>query len=441
MCSSDLIYMLPYKESDLGISGDLAGYMLQAMRANYAAIVPSGSFTDEALKHEYMHFLVHNRSAQQYPTWFDEGFAELLSTVQVTDSLLEYGKASDVRMSWLINGNWMSFTKLLNTRDTGQLRSDERGMFYAQAWFLMHFLNIGNGATNFGEQSRAYLNLVEAGTESSAAFSKTFAVDPNTLETKLRRYARRLKYYRGELITPFPAVATTIRTVQADEIAAELGTLSLLTGGAAAAEKYFAEALRINANNADALVGMGDVHKMTDRMASAPPYYQRALALEPDNANHHLDYGEYILDLARVEKSPEKVRALLVDARKHFFRSHALNANNPETLAMNGASYLFAGEDASKAVSSLEAAFHLLPAQSDIRKLLAQAYVATGRKDDARKQIKQLLAWSHSSGVPELEAMLSGLDASASAAADASATPSATPQSGLAEPGHQSSGP
>lgn len=32
----------------------------------------AGDESDEALKHEYVHFLMHNAGAQLYPTWFDE---------------------------------------------------------------------------------------------------------------------------------------------------------------------------------------------------------------------------------------------------------------------------------------------------------------------------------------------------------------------------------
>ena len=59
------IYMLPIKKSDFGITGSVAGYMLSGLRGNYAAMVPSGAFTDEVQKHEYVHFLVHNRGAPQ----------------------------------------------------------------------------------------------------------------------------------------------------------------------------------------------------------------------------------------------------------------------------------------------------------------------------------------------------------------------------------------
>ena len=69
-----------------------AGYFSAGMRANYAVMVEIGSFGDEMIKHEYVHFLVHNRDRTIYPMWFDEGFAELLSTMSVKGVAFEYGK-------------------------------------------------------------------------------------------------------------------------------------------------------------------------------------------------------------------------------------------------------------------------------------------------------------------------------------------------------------
>ena len=404
------IYILPSPENDFRLSGALKGYMLTRMRGNYAVMVPTGSSTADVLKHEYIHFLVHNHSAQEYPTWFDEGFAELLATVRVKGAILEYGKASPKRMSWLVNGDWMPFARLLSVRDTGQLRPDEKGMFYAQAWFLLHYLNIGGGSANFLQQSHEYLRLVELGEDSPAAFAEAFGIDPQQLEARLRKYAQRMTYHRGKLLVPLPPVATTGRAIPRAEIAAQLGTLSAQTGGAEAATKYFDAALADDPNNAQALVGLANTLERTDRQEQARNYYERAIALEPSNANHYLDFAEHLLMLASAEQSPERRRAQVLNARRQFLRSYELDPSNPETLAMNGSSYLFPGEaDAGKAVASLELAHRLLPAHPEIRLQLAKAYIAAGRTADARRQLTQLLAWSHTAFVEELQSLLSSL--------------------------------
>lgn len=403
------IVVLPRFEDELGFGRGIAGYFSPGMRDNAAVMLPSGSFSDEVLKHEYVHFLVHNRNQQMYPPWFDEGFAEVLMTLTVKDGVLTYGRPITARTSWLAQGNWISFRRVLEARSTGALRRDELGMFYAQAWFLVHYLMIGREGVSFAEQSAAFAKSVESGVPPLEAFESAFGEKPDRLRAQLEKYARRGRFYRMALKKPFPPVETKARALPADEVASALGLLVLRRGDHEAASKYFDAALAQNPANADALVGAGDVHKFTGRFAEAPPYYEKAIAAEPNEANHELDYAEYFLDLAREAKDETARAEALVEARRHFARSYKLNPDNPETLAMNGATYLFEGEQASKAVESLEVAHSLLPSQPQIRALLAEAYARADQKDKARRHLDQLLAWSHEGAVDELRARLAKL--------------------------------
>jgi hypothetical protein len=46
-------------------------------------------FSEEhVLRHEYAHFLVANEQTARYPVWFEEGWAELLSTIHVRDEVV-----------------------------------------------------------------------------------------------------------------------------------------------------------------------------------------------------------------------------------------------------------------------------------------------------------------------------------------------------------------
>jgi hypothetical protein len=96
------VYVLPYAEEKLGFKKDIKGFFQPAMRANYAAVIPaSGLELDDVLKHEYVHFLVHNRDALNYPNWFDEGFAEVFQTLTARGDRIEYGQETPLRVEWL----------------------------------------------------------------------------------------------------------------------------------------------------------------------------------------------------------------------------------------------------------------------------------------------------------------------------------------------------
>jgi thioredoxin-like negative regulator of GroEL len=81
-------------------------------------------------------------------------------------------------------------------------------------------------------------------------------------------------------------------------------------------------------------------------------------------------------------------------------RSYRLDPGIPETYAMYGKSFLAPGEDPARSLETLEHAHALLPSNTDILWLFAQAYVKLGRVDDARPLAERIVAWSHSGDRP-----------------------------------------
>ena len=409
------IYVLPYEVPELRLDGKIVGYFLPGMRANYAAVMPSPVKLDAVLKHEYMHFLVHNRDKLAYPTWFDEGFAELLSTLHVRFAALEYGNTLEQRIYSLEYESWMPFTKVLDARGTASLSHAQMPMFYAQSWLLLHYLMIGRPGTNTSAELQTFLRLRESGLASVPAFEQAFSLKVSTLQSTLRYYGSKMRYFKATLLQPYPPVQSTKHEVSPDRVAAELGTLALHHGNYAAAQHFYDYALSAKPANAMALVGMGDVLKNAKRYAEADANYQKAIALEPTNPLHQLDYAEYFLTLAQEEKIPERAHELFIEARRHLARSYALDANNPETLAENGLTYLLEKVSPDKAVQSLELAYELLPSQSEIRHLLARAYIANHELDKARPHLQALIAWAETTNAMTLQEELNGLDAVPSA--------------------------
>ena len=62
---------------------------------------------------------------------------------------------------------------------------------------------------------------------------------------------------------------------------------------------------------------------------------------------------------------------------------------------MNGSTYLFPGQSVDKALQSLMASHEMLPSQSDIKLLLATAYVKAGDRTNAIRMLRSLVAWGH----------------------------------------------
>lgn len=425
------VYVLPQAVPDLGVDGSrVGGYLSPGLRANYAVIMEVGDDSAAALKHEYVHFLLHNHGAQLYPPWFDEGTAEVLSTLTVRNGIVEYGKPLKDRIEVLTNSFWMAYPKLLSYRDTASVDRGLLWSYYAQSWLLMQYLMIGREGHSFSAEAGDFLRRSENGEPELEAFKTAFGLDPRDLEHTLRTYGRRMRYFRSQGPVTLPLVQPLIRRLPVDGIAAELGLLALIHGNFDASERYYAAALAANSNNAIALAGMGDVHWHAKRFEDAERCYAAAVAAEPRNANHELDWGEYFLHRAgAADSDPELRRSFLVEARKHFARSFAINPQNPETLDQNALTYLYDGEDPAKAVASLEAAYELLPSHAEIQANLALAYMKTGKPELARQILNRLLAWSHSGGEESIKKLIAELDANESNAEPATGRVAAEPRS------------
>ena len=408
---STTIYILPSAVRGLGFSGDIGGYFRPGMRANHAVMVGYGEISEEILKHEYTHYLSRNRDHRLYPPWLEEGLADLLSTLDVAGTSLEYGRVVAGRARTLFSASWLPYGLVLE-RKVGFGSSDDAARFYAQAWLLVHYLMIGRRDHDFARETADFLRRLEAREAPVDAFKASYGLAVDSLRPQLEEYARAMRFWRMQLTTPFPAPRFVTRAIPADEIAAQFGFLAQLVGYHRDARKYYEASLRANPANTSALVGMArDLQREPGRRwEAAQRLYERALELEPDDDEHHLDYGEFFLYQVPYERKAAARRQLLVEARRRFARAYELNPDNPETLAQNGRTYLVDGEDVMKAVESLEQAHALLPAQQDIQLLLARAYVAAGASASARELLEGMFAVSHGRQVRQIEKLLEDLD-------------------------------
>jgi FimV-like protein len=442
------LYVLPYRVEQLGLTVNVGAYLLPLMRANYAVVAPwsqplsgsttycttngipqqsertqseppvcisprlpgaSGTELDRLLKHEYVHFLMHNNGMLGYP-WFDEGYAEMLSTLTVHGNTIEYGQATEDRLSWLRYERLMSFTSLLETRNVVAFNSDNNGKFYVQSWLLLHYLINARPGRELEDDNRKYIELTDAGATPTDAFEQAYGLKVAQLDLNLTRYWKKIRLNRVTMAEPFPEVPVQVQAIGADSIAARLGLLTLLSGKTDEAKRFWDSALALNPNNVTALVGLGDLHKLAGQFDEGLPYYEKAIALEPQNANTELNFAEYFLARAAVNGAREnEVSDDLVEARKHFARSYRLDPNNPETLAMNGSTYLFPGQQIDKALQSLTTSYEMLPSQPDIKLLLATAYVKSGDRQNAIRLLRSLVTWSHGTSAKKADKLLQKL--------------------------------
>ena len=382
-------------------SSRVAGWMRSGMRNNMIALADyRGMDSTQIIRHEYIHFVLNNATTIQYPTWYNEGFAEYMGTMEVRKNQeLVIGTAQRSRVQVLNWMPWMPLRRLVAARGLGGFQVNEVEVFYAEAWALVHYLHQGReGNHNVSDEMDRYIKLVEIGKSDEEAFAEAFGMDMAEADRDLKSYlASNIKAMVFDLsVLGFDPPEPRVRLMNTHEVSAELGQIALTLGHSSDAQVYFETAIAGDPSNARAHAGLGDALKFQEHWEEAEPHFQRAVELGPGDALNYLDLAEYFHDKARQDAFEGERKALLKAARRNYVKSQKLDPKLPETYAMYGSTYFEAGEDHARAIKTIEHANNLLPSNTDILLMLARAYALNERDDEAREILGRYVAWSHS---------------------------------------------
>jgi len=351
----------------------------------------------EIILHEYVHFVVRNGRDAVYPIWYDEGFAEFLSTARLSSGdRMAIGDIPKARIPSFQYGKWLPMEQIITAKRYSDIPKSSLHMLYAESWALVHYLTLGRpeGADMPTELGR-YLLRIENGLPEAVAFEHAFGLTINEANEQIRHAIRfgswavvglpvsDLEFDRSEPIVRRPA---------RDAIAVDLGRLALRARKFGDAESYFIAAIAQNPNNSRAHAGLGDALKFQGHWDTAEPHFQRAIDIDPGDVLNLLDQAEYLHDLAESGSRPLERRDLLLEARTIYRRSLAIEPESPEALSQLGRTYLNIGDDPAKGVEFIEEAFDRLPSSSQLSQMLAWAYVATDQEDKARRVLTKFIA-------------------------------------------------
>ncbi|MCR9159635.1 MAG: hypothetical protein ACE37F_04750 [Nannocystaceae bacterium] len=212
--------------------------------------------SQDLLFHEYTHLILAN-TGNRYPTWYDEGFAEVMATMRFVGDDVHLGRVAASNVTAVAQFNrWVPLGELLR----GQLfedRSDQERLHrhYSQAWLAVHYIQFG--APRYAERVGQYVALASETGDPLAAFEPAFGVSAPAFEKELRDYLRDQKLaFRVLPADQFafpeqdfePEVLTRART------GATLAKMSLLLGNEARAVEL--QTAVINAGEPDPLEGL-----------------------------------------------------------------------------------------------------------------------------------------------------------------------------------------
>jgi hypothetical protein len=182
----------------------------------------STSWTHSVIRHEYGHALLRFMEFS-YPTWYEEGFAEMVSATEFKNSGQEFtlGHAPERAMHpGNLSYNWDTLVSDDFKPHTIESRQQASSAYF-QAWLLTHYTTLGDNGKN-AQKLQLYFTFLKNGQTSESAFQHAFGKSASELwKSELKSYTKRIPNYvmrfnPGMLDTNFTrtaALATEIEPI------------------------------------------------------------------------------------------------------------------------------------------------------------------------------------------------------------------------------------
>jgi len=340
---------------------------------------------DDYVLHEYVHHMMyqmmHRNSADAYPAWMVEGFAEYYAAAGIEDDEVLIGGFNRGRLGVLAYGSWIPLRDLL-TKPYRDTRGASRDSYYPVAWLLTHWFL---GSQERRPQLAAYLRDVATGTPSVEAMEKATGMTPEQLQQELRRYLSSSvpqRRYTGQ--DPNVEMTVTVLPPSANDL---LLINQRLRVSAPENERagVVAEVRRRAARHPDdplALLAIGHAELHFGDPDAGEASLTRLLELQPDHVEALQLMATRYFRLS-VDRAEERL-ALIARGRTFLARAYQADPGHYYTLLLLGQSREGAANYPTE--NDLETwlqAFQLAPQLPASRLGLASALMRAGRNDEA----------------------------------------------------------
>jgi tetratricopeptide (TPR) repeat protein len=354
--------------------------------------------------HEYMHLIVRH-SGLRLPTWLNEGWAEVYSTLKPVPDGVAVGDLVDVRMKTLETGQWLDIGTLTTTDRQSDLYRGKGpvAMFYAESWALAHMLFLAPDYTdNFPKFLMAIHRGRNFGESCQAAFGKTSA----EVYADLRKYFDRKKMYGKVFAAQLgkKSALPDISKVDQFDLRLVLADLLAATGHRLEAKETYAELSRAEPDRYEVPESLGYLAFIEKDLPEARREFERAFASgDPD--------PRMCLQLAVLQESSGQPTATIMASLGRALQS---KPDYADAILQLGLVRIAAGEYQS-GVATLMKVGQIRPQQAaPVYSALAYGYLRLGDLARARKDAETAKQYAGDADqAKRLAAMLALIDARA----------------------------
>jgi len=278
---------------------------------DYIVMGRTGTEAARTAVHEYVH-LVARHAGLRFPTWLNEGIADLYSTLRMQGDKALVGDLIPGRLQGLFTEKWIPLPELLSATQASPFYNEKNraGGFYAESWALVHMLSL---SPEYSPKFSEFLKTVHGGMDSAAALEKVYGKTVPAVEKDLNAYFRGNQFF-GRLYPvklasskeKFPAMPAP-----SFDIKLALTDLTNRTGREADTRKALQDLTREDPKRPEPWVGLGYLAWRGNQNDEAVEAFGKAYALGDRSPKLLWDFGR----LAGRDR-PEDAISALTDLQK-----------------------------------------------------------------------------------------------------------------------------
>jgi tetratricopeptide (TPR) repeat protein len=345
--------------------------------------------------HEYAHQLLNGSLAAVVDPWFEEGFAEYFSSIEVDGKEARVGKIPEYEYEVLQHDGIMKISDLFRVRQNSSTYNesgDHRTVFYAESGMLVHYLYDNNLLPKLS----IYFTLkIDKGLPVEDAIQQSFGMSVAQFDKTLRNYATSGRYKYYAIPTPANIVSKDYKlrplsSADSSAVIADVHLHSLDYHKQALAE--FQEILKVEPNHAAACRGLGYAYLQQGDFKQAGEYFERAAKADSKDARVHY-YSALLKTREGSFANKSEVEAMI----KELEIAISLDPDFADAYSVRAFARSRAG-DAAGGLVDMQKAVSLNPRNENYRFNLAQMYMSNEQPDQATAILQML----QKSGNPEV---------------------------------------
>ena len=329
--------------------------------------------------HEYAHQLMNGNLQGQFDPWFQEGFAEYFSSIEVDNKEARVGRIPQDEYTILAQLGMMKIADLFKVQQNSQTYNesgDHRSTFYAESGIVMHYIYdnqlLPKVAMYFDLEENKHLRVEDA-------IQQAFGMSPRQFDNALADYVRvgRYRYFpipNPPSIAPNTYSSTAMSTGNANAVLADVHLHSRDYQDRAMSE--FQDVLKSEPNNAAASRGLGYAYLEKQDYTQAAEYFKRASQLDSKDPRVHY----YIALLMARENGFVAGGGDGPAMKQELETSIALDPDFADSYALLAFAQSGAGDPA-KALVTMRKAIDISPRNESYLYNLAELYLANRQPD------------------------------------------------------------